>query len=179
MTLKVIGIGGCGCNIVNNICCKSTQDVDFALVNKDRISSYTSDIERLCVNADDKDLDNRLLTLLDENPKNLIVVTGIGGTYSAGMAARLCQPHRSTIGQNAQSVAFVVQPFRFETRDKKAAKDLALISTQASRIVTFDNNSLLQFENQPIGQVFRMVDQEVCNLIEAEKNSCLQTGMPY
>ncbi len=179
MGIKVVGIGGCGCNIVDNICRTDVQDVDFALVNRDELSPYSSNAERLCVNADAKDLDKGLQILLNGIPHTLIVVAGMGGKYSAKVAAELCRLHQSITRQKALSIAFVVLPFKFETRDQKATKDLDLISEQATRVVTFDNNKLLQFENQPMAQVFRIVDQEVCNLIEAEKHSCPQTEIPY
>ena len=169
MEIKVIGIGGCGCNIVDHICRGDEKDIRFALVNRERLSSYTSSAEKICISNNGKVLEETLRPLLVDSPQTIIIVAGMGGKYSAQIAAALCHLHKTMIGQHAQSIVFAVTPFRFEARDKKAAEDIALVSEQATRVITFDNNSLLQHGDRPMAEVFRMVDKAVCSIIKEEK----------
>lgn len=100
--IKVIGIGGCGCNIVNRIYLNGMSEVSFALVNRERLPEYSSEAERFFVDMDEDDLDRVLKPLLvmdaqasrlhfiSNRPQTLIVVAGMGGKYSARIAAALC-----------------------------------------------------------------------------------------
>lgn len=173
--IKVIGIGGCGCNIVNSICLKGIPEISFALVNRERLPEYSSEAERFFVDMDEDDLDRVLKPLLvmdaqasrlhfiSNRPQTLIVVAGMGGRYSAKMAAVLCQLHKSVEG--SKSIVFATMPFSFEARDKKAEEDLNLVSQYASRVVSFDNNSLRRFPDKSMAEAFRMVDDEVIKII--------------
>lgn len=169
MKIKVIGIGGCGCNIVDNICRGNVEEISFTLVNRDGLSSYTSTAEKICISNREKNLDESLRQLLTDNPQTIIIVAGMGGKYSAQVAAILCRLHNTIADQYVQSIVFAVTPFSFESRDKKAAEDIALVSEQATRVITFDNNSLLQHRDLPMAEVFRMVDEEVRSIIKEEK----------
>lgn len=60
-------------------------------------------------------------------------------------------------------------PFSFEHRDAKAAEDIALVSQQATQVITFDNNDLRQLPDIPVHDAFRQVDDEVVKVIESEK----------
>lgn len=176
--IKVIGIGGCGCNIVNSICLKGIPEISFALVNRERLPEYSSEAERFFVDMDEDDLDRVLKPLLvmdarasrlhfiSNRPQTLIVVAGMGGKYSARIAAALCRLQKK---QGARAVAFVTMPFSFEHRDAKAAEDIALVSQQATQVITFDNNDLRQLPDIPVHDAFRQVDDEVVKVIESEK----------
>lgn len=169
MKIKVIGIGGCGCNIVDNICRGNVEDISFTLVNREGLSSYTSTAEKICISNREKNLDESLRQLLTDNPQTIIIAAGMGGKYSAQVAATLCRLHKTIADQHVQSIVFAVTPFNFESRDKKAAEDIALVSEQATRVITFDNNNLLQHRDRPMAEVFRMVDEEVRSIIKEEK----------
>ena len=169
MKIKVIGIGGCGCNVVDNICRGNEKDVYFALVNRERLSSYTSTAEKICISNREKNLDEALRQLLTDSPQTIIIVAGMGGKYSAQVAATLCRLHKTIADQHVQSIVFAVTPFSFEERDKKSAEDIVLVKEQAKRVITFDNNGLLQHGDRPMAEVFRMVDEEVCSIIKEEK----------
>jgi cell division protein FtsZ len=176
--IKIIGIGGCGCNIVNSICLNGMSEVSFTLVNRERLSDYSSEAGKILVSMDEENLDKTLSPLLtvgahvscrhlfQNHPQTLVVVAGMGGKYSARIAAALCRLHKA---RGARSVAFVTMPFSFEHKDAKAAEDLALVSQQATQVITFDNNTLYQLPDIPVHDAFRQVDDEVVKVIESEK----------
>lgn len=165
---KVIGIGGCGCNIVDNICRRGVEDVGFALVNRGDVSTYKSTAQQHSVSSDVRNWEEALRPLLTDMPQTIILVAGMGGEYSAQVVSALCRLHKTAVGHNAQTLVFAVKPFRFESRDKKASEDIDIVSKQASRIVTFDNNSLMQYGDRPMAEVFGMVADEVYNFILSE-----------
>ena len=178
MDIKVIGIGGCGCNIVNRIYLNGMSEVSFALVNRERLSDYSSEAEKILVSLNEENLRKTLrplltvsaqasrLRLFQNHPQTLIVVAGMGGKYSAPIAAALCRLQKK---QGARAVAFVTMPFSFEHRDAKAAEDIALVSQQATQVITFDNNDLCQLPDIPVYDAFCQVDDEVVQVIESEK----------
>ncbi len=163
--IKLIGIGGCGCNTMNSICLRGMQGISFALVNREKLEMYSADVKKICVGIDEEHMDETLRQLQVDNPQTLIVVAGMGGRYSAKVAAALCRLHKSVEG--SQSIAFVAMPFSFEARNRKATEDLALVSQYASRVVTFDNNSLKQILDKSMADAFRMVDDEVIKIIDS------------
>lgn len=165
MKIQVVGIGSCGCNTVNSICLRGVQGVSFSLVNRADMESYSAGVEKLCIGIDEEHLDVALQPLLADCPQTLIVVAGMGGRYSAKMAAVLCQLHKSVEG--SKSIVFATMPFSFEARDKNAEEDLNLVSQYASRVVSFDNNSLRRFPDKSMAEAFRMVDDEVIKIINS------------
>lgn len=44
--IKLIGIGGCGCNTVNSICLRGMQGISFALVNREKLEMYSADVKK-------------------------------------------------------------------------------------------------------------------------------------
>ena len=162
MTIKVIGVGGCGVTIVNNVSQMGLENVQFAVVNNDakpidRVQFIT---EKVLVDKDDLQLESKLRTLCD-GADVLAVVAGLGGKYSAEVAATLCRIH----GQCSN--AYVVLPFAFERREQKSMQDLELIRSVANTVSTFDNNTLSKYPDIPMQEAFRMTDQWLFEHISA------------
>ncbi|MBR6418168.1 MAG: hypothetical protein IKS36_05085 [Bacteroidales bacterium] len=171
MKLRVIGIGGCGCNTVGGLSIKGMTDVDMVVVdNGSELTKRTYPVKKLTVELDDPARDDKMWELVAGCPA-VLVVAGMGGKYSVEVIEALCRVH----GQMHLNVGFVwvfvVMPFNFEGRDKRAADNLAKVKNAASKVITFDNNDLRQYNDRPLNEAFSVVDQEVCEVIDVAKAS--------
>lgn len=166
MKIKLIGIGGCGGNTVNNLRRKDIENVDFVLVDNDEKALERAATEKLLlIEKDDPALDEELQTLLADSPC-VVVVAGMGGKYSPEVVAALCRVHKRIYADKGFAWVFAVLPFNFERRDRRASDSLAMVTEVATKVITFDNNDLRQYNDRPLNEAFSVVDQKVCEIIE-------------
>lgn len=166
MKLLVIGIGGCGGNTVNNIYRKGVENVDFVLVDNDeKALERAATVKKLLIEKDDPALEGELQKLLSDSPC-VVVVAGMGGKYSSEVVAALCRTHKRIYADDGFVWVFAVMPFDFERRDVRAAENLAKVNEVATRVITFDNNTLRQYNDKPMNEAFAVVDQSVCEVVE-------------
>ena len=171
MKIKLIGVGGCGCNTVNSICRKGVENVDFVLVNNDEKAMARASLKKkLLIEKDDPALEGDLHSLLTGSPR-VVVVVGMGGKYSPEVVTALCRAHKRAHGDEGFVWVFAVLPFSFEGRDKRAADGLAMVTEVATKVITFDNNSFRQYNDRPMNEAFSMVDQKVCEVIAEAQTS--------
>lgn len=169
MKLTVIGIGGCGCNTIGSMSMKGMTDADLVIVdNGVELTKHTYPVKKVAVDFDDPVRDEKLRELVADSPA-VLVVAGMGGKYSVEIIEALCRVH----GQMHVEVGFVwvfaVMPFSFEGRDKRAADNLARVKNAAGKVITFDNNDLRQYNDRPLNEAFSVVDQKVCEIVDAIK----------
>lgn len=172
--VKVIGVGGCGCNIVENICKIGIpcNNVDFALIDHAPafLNKKTSVDKKFIVDKDDKHLDGMLRNIIGEQCKMIVIVTGVGGGYSATVVASLCRQLQSgeNDGYNNVSIAISVLPFDFEKRGEKADEDIAMIAKEATKVITVDNEPKYKhILDWPILLTMNHVGQYISDLIYA------------
>lgn len=166
MKLKVIGVGGCGCCVVNSISKKNIGDVHFVQIDTEKeLSSRTAMTDALGVESYDPDLGEKISNILTEN-SNILIVAGLGGSYSLDIIITLCSEYHKVHAEEGFIWVFAVMPFDFERRDKRAAESLAKVNEVASKVITFDNNTLRQYMDKPMNEAFAVVDQRVCEVVE-------------
>ena len=153
--IRVIGVGGCGGNIVHYLQQRRVDGIDYAAVNTDAQALQRIDAEcvhiggeatrglgtgakpELAVRAAEDDRE-RLVNLV-RGYDMVFVVAGMGkgtGTGASPIVARLaCE-------QNALTVAVATMPFRYERRDHVAQKGIAELGMSANSLLIAPNSKL-------------------------------------
>jgi cell division protein FtsZ len=159
--IKVIGVGGGGCNAVNRMIREGVEGVEFAVMNTDVQALRESNAHiKLQIGAkltkglgsgSDPEVGRRaaledtdkLIEVL-EGSDMVFITTGLGGGTGTG-AAPIVASLANELG--ALSVAVVTKPFAFEGRRrmKQAERGLAELAEAVDTVIIIPNERLLQF----------------------------------
>ncbi|MBI4460005.1 MAG: cell division protein FtsZ, partial [Acidobacteria bacterium] len=173
--IKVIGIGGGGCNAVNRMIHAGLEGVEFIVANTDlqalqlsqapvKIQIGSKLTQGLGAGANPEvgrkaaleDTD-KLIEVL-EGSDMVFVTTGLGGGTGTGAA-----PIVASLGNElgALTVAVVTKPFSFEgkRRMQQAEQGLAELAESVDTVITIPNDRLLQMDkNTGFFDSFRLAD---------------------
>ena len=174
--IKVIGLGGGGCNAVNFMHLQGIKDVDFMVCNTDfnhlELSNVPTKVqlgrkitEGLGAGAQpDRGREATIETLdeirahLSDNTKMVFITAGMGGgtgTGSAPIVARMCKE------MGILTVGIVTMPFKFEgkRRFEQANAGLEELKQYVDTIIVVLNDKLREtFGNLPIRDAFGQAD---------------------
>lgn len=166
MKIKVIGVGGCGCNALVDLNSNDISDISLVIVDKKKeLLKIDENISELAIENNDLSLNDKLHELLLDTP-NVLVVVGLGGVYGSEIAEALCRVHKSIHGAMGFVWIFAIMPFHFEGCVKRASENLARIEQMASEIIVFDNNSLVEDGDRPLTSMVTCVGQKLREIIE-------------
>ena len=174
--IKVIGVGGAGCNAVNRMIEEGINGVRFLAMNTDaqqlefsraretmRIGDKVS--RGLGVGGDP----NKGTKAAEESRAEIqeivkgmdmvFVTAGMGGGTGTGAAAVVAEVAKLA---GALTIAVVTKPFAFEGQMRRQAAEagLARLEEHADTVITIPNDRLLQLseEEMPLTEAFRMAD---------------------
>ncbi|MBR5516360.1 MAG: cell division protein FtsZ [Firmicutes bacterium] len=174
--IKVIGVGGGGCNAVNRMVEAGLQGVDFIAVNTDRqaLNRCLADTkvqigEKLTrglgaganpevgQRAAEETLDE--ITALIDGADMIFVTAGMGGGTGTGAAPIIAKAARD---MGILTVGVVTKPFTFEgaKRRKQAELGISFLKRYVDSLVVVPNDKLLQNceKNTSMIDAFRMAD---------------------
>ena len=175
-TVKIIGVGGGGCNAVSRMKVSKAEGVILACINTDaQALALTNVPTTLCIgnkttrglgsggdpNAGWKAAEESHDEILElvEGADMVFVAAGMGGGTGTGAAPVVARLARQS---GALTVGVVTKPFSFEGRHrmKVAEEGLSLLIEQVDTLVTINNNRLLDLcdYDVPIAEAFAMVD---------------------
>jgi len=158
--LKVIGVGGGGCNAVNRMICEGVEGVEFIVVNTD-VQALRESNARLKVqigakltkglgSGSDPEVGRRaaledtdkLIEVL-EGADMVFITTGLGGGTGGGAAPIVASLANEL---EALSVAVVTKPFAFEGRRRmqQAERALAELAETVDTVIIIPNERLLE-----------------------------------
>ena len=167
LTIKVIGIGGCGGNVLDSMVDSGLAGVDLIAINTDRQAldacrapnklevgvrltqghgtGSNPDLGRQAALEHTEEL-NELLSDADM----LFLIAGLGGGTGTGAAPVIASLAKQL---NVLSIAFAVCPFSFEgqRRARVASDGLALLEQQADTAIAIDNDRLIQWVEEGTG----------------------------
>ena len=183
VTIKVIGVGGAGCNAVNKMHQSGLKHVDLYVANTDSQVLLKSEVENqillgkdvtkgLGAGADPKIGEEAALaseemiksTLRDADM--VFIAAGMGGGTGTGAApviAKICKE------LNILTVGIVTRPFTFEgkTRNKNAVSGLQNLRPYVDSLIVISNDQLLQMlGNVPLKQSFSEIDNILCQSVK-------------
>jgi len=174
--IKVIGVGGGGCNAVNRMIAAGIQGVEFLVANTDlqalRASLAPTKIQiggkltkglgaganpEVGKNAALEDTDKILAAL--EGADMVFLTSGLGGGTGTG-AAPVIASLAAEMG--ALTVAVVTKPFAFEGKKRKTQADQGVreLKESVDTLITIPNDRLLGFVERgtPAAEAFRIAD---------------------
>ena len=172
--LKVVGVGGAGCNAVRNMYDEGIEGVSFAVFNTDSKVLAKSPVpvklqlgEGLGAGANpevgkseaENNIDD-IRTLLNDGTKMVFITAGMGGGTGTGAAPVVAQ-----IGQELGilTVAIVTIPFYFERKKKivKALKGVEELRKYVDAMLVINNERLCDvYSDSPISlnEAFKRAD---------------------
>lgn len=186
--IKVMGVGGGGCNAVNSMIDSNVSSAQFISVNTDNQALLLSRAE-ICLQIGEKitkglgagsdpsigeqaaeESKDAIVELL-QGTDLLFIAAGMGGGTGTGAAPVIAKIARE---MNILTVAVVTKPFSFEgrVRNENANKGIANLKKYVDTVVIIPNDKLLQFLPAHIGmlQAFKVADdmlkQGVVGIVE-------------
>ena len=176
VTIKVLGVGGGGCNAINRMIQERVQGVDFIAINTDeqalmgceaplRIRIGENLTRGLGAGGDPSKGEKAARESRDdlqetlENAEMVFITAGMGGGTGTGAASILAEVARE-IG--ALSVAVVTRPFTFEGSKRRMVADdgIEKLQEQVDTLVVIPNDRLLAITDKrlPLTDAFKMAD---------------------
>ncbi|MCP4429009.1 MAG: cell division protein FtsZ [Chloroflexi bacterium] len=174
--IRVVGVGGGGCNAVNRMIAENVSGVDFIAINTDNQALLLSDAptrvrigEKLtrglgsggnpeagekAANESVEDLHEAL-----EGADMVFITAGMGGGTGTGGAPIVAKVARE---QGALTIGVVTRPFLFEgsQRDKAAEEGIEKLKEQVDTLIVIPNDRLLELTDRRVSltESFGMAD---------------------
>jgi cell division protein FtsZ len=182
--IRVVGVGGAGCNAVNTMIANALDRVDFIACNTDiqalQNSKATTRIQigqtltrGLGAGANPEMGRQAATETKDEIAKALdgadmvFVTAGMGGGTGTGAAPVVADIAKSL---GALTVGVVTKPFQFEgnRRRKAAEQGLQELKAAVDTLITIPNQRLLTISNEPMPllETFRRADEVLLHAVQ-------------
>lgn len=193
--IKVIGVGGAGCNAVNTMIEEGLDCVEFIVANTDKqqlaqsladtaIQIGESRSQGLGAGSDPnvgREAAQESQSILAEHIKgaNMVFVTaGMGGGTGTGAAPVIAKIAKD---MGVLTVAVVTKPFRFEGKKRKrlAEEGLNVLRGCVDTLITIPNERLLQMANENLTLVdaFKFANSVLLNAVRSISELITKTGM--
>src|SRR4051794_13077396 len=193
--IKVVGVGGAGCNALDRIVLDGMDKSDLIAVNTD-VQSLTSSVAANKVQlgrsvtrglgtggdpeigyqsaADSNEEIGQSLT----DARIIFICAGLGGGTGSGAAPYVAQLARET---GALVVVFATLPFGFEgkRRGKQAEESLARLNQIANAVICFENDRMGDLVSPKAGihQAFAMADIIISQSVRSIVNLIQRPGI--
>ncbi|MDR0791390.1 MAG: cell division protein FtsZ [Methanomassiliicoccaceae archaeon] len=190
--IAVVGIGGAGCNVVNDVYW-ADGSLDTIAINTDKDSLKQTKADRkVCLCKDvtkgegakgDVLLGERcakahLEEIRDalEGHDTVFIIAGMGGGTGTGVA-----PVVAAIAHSMNIITFVIaiRPFSFETQRRKVANDgISKISAMCPMTVVIENDRILaDHPDVTMNDAFRMVNEGIVRFMADKKRKISEAMM--
>ncbi|MFY9397801.1 MAG: cell division protein FtsZ [Desulfomonilia bacterium] len=193
--IKVIGVGGCGCNAVNNMISANLKGVDFLACNTD-IQTLKSSLSPNRVQIGCKltrglgaggdpevgkgaaqESEQEIRAAID-GADMVFITAGMGGGTGTGASPIVARIARD---MGALTVGVVTKPFPFEGKRKmrQAESGEKELSEHVDALIVIPNNRLLSMagKNVPLLQAFKMADDILTNAVRGISDLINNTGL--
>jgi len=193
--IKVIGVGGAGCNAVNRMIESNLKGVSFIAVNTDRQALNNNRAEtkiqigekltkglgaggnpEVGQKSAEESLEN--LEKIIGGSDMVFITAGMGGGTGTGAAPVIAKAAKS---MGALTVGVVTKPFTFEGRKRKEHADLGIkfLKNYVDSLVVVPNDRLLQISetNTSMLDAFRMADDVLKNGVEGISSLISEDGL--
>ncbi|PWI57696.1 cell division protein FtsZ [Sulfoacidibacillus thermotolerans] len=193
--IKVIGVGGGGCNAVNRMIEAGVRNVDFITVNTDAQALHLSKApERIQIGEKltrglgagaNPDIGKRAAEETREVVMNALrgadmvfVTAGMGGGTGTGAAPVIAEIAKEL---GALTVGVVTKPFTFEGRRRlnQAENGIAALKEKVDTLIVIPNDRLLEIveKNTPMLDAFREADNVLRQGVSGISDLISETGL--
>lgn len=174
--IKVVGVGGGGCNAVDRMIDEGLQGVDFVAINTDAQALMLSKaptrvrigekLTRGLGSGGDPDMGRKAAEESSEDLYNVLrgsdmvfITSGMGGGTGTGAAAVIAQIAKEV---NSLTIGVVTRPFTFEgsKRIQSAEDGISKLKEQSDTLIVIPNDRLLQIVDKRanLQDAFKMAD---------------------
>lgn len=179
--IALVGCGGAGCNIVSQVCERSTLQLESIAINSDEGSLRDIRCDtKICLGKDSTHsrgadgspaIGGKLAEAAKESISSAIradiafVIAGLGGGIGTGCAPKISNSIRES---GAVVIAVPVMPFSIEGRSSVAEEGLKELQCAADSMIVLENDSLLKFgEDVPLNSAFSVLNGIIAGLVES------------
>lgn len=192
--LKVVGVGGGGCNAINNMVDAGLLGVEFLAINTDtqslhmnraptKIQIGTKLTRGLGAGANPEVGKQAALEDVDQIAEYLkgadmvFITCGLGGGTGTGASSVIAEVSKEL---GALTVAVVTKPFAFEgkTRDLQAEEGLQNLKSKVDTLITIPNQRLLSVggKNMTIKDAFFRADEVLLYAVRSISDLIISSG---
>jgi len=194
-TIKVIGVGGGGCNAVNRMMEAGLNGVDFFAVNSD-VQALRNTLTENTVHIgggltrglgaganpnlgrEAADESREDLSMILDGADLVFITAGMGGGTGTGAAPVIAEIAREA---GALAVAVVTKPFAFEGRKRMqiAEQGIADLESKVDTLITIPNERILQVieKRTPLNEAFAYADDVLRQGIQGISDLITQPGL--
>jgi cell division protein FtsZ len=193
--IKVIGIGGAGCNALNKMIASDVEGVDYIAMNTDMQALSTCMArERIQIGRNvtfglgaggDPEIgrkaaeeDEDAITEVLEDAEIIFLTAGLGGGTGTGATPVIARIARD---RGILTIAIVTKPFLFEgsIKQRNAEDGLRELRSTIETVMTIPNQRLFEIAgtNLTVVEAFRITDQVLCRSVSAISSLILKPGM--
>ena len=176
--IKVIGVGGGGCNAVNNMFSKGIHDVSFIVCNTDNKALNDSVVpSKLQLGKDGLGAGNNpaagrqaaeesaddIKAMLSDGTKMVFITAGMGGGTGTGAAPVIAKMAKE---KDILTVGIVTIPFRWEGIKKidQALDGVEEMSKNVDALLVINNERLREiYPDLTVLDAFSKADETLCN----------------
>ncbi len=194
-TIKVIGIGGGGCNAVNRMVRAGLSGVDFFSVNSDvqaLRSAATDNTVHIgggqtrglgaganpTLGREAAEESREDLALILDGADLVFLTAGMGGGTGTGAAPVIAQIARES---GALTIAVVTKPFAFEGKKRMQIAENGIVELEAKvdTLITIPNERILQVieKKTPLNEAFAYADDVLRQGIQGISDLITQPGL--
>src|SRR5487761_2406942 len=194
-TIKVIGVGGGGCNAVNRMIEAGLAGVDFFSVNSDVQALRNARTENTVqiggnmtrglgaganpsLGKQAADESREHLAMVLDGADLVFITAGMGGGTGTGAAPVIAQVAREA---GALTIAVVTKPFAFEGRKRMqiAEQGIAELEAHVDTLITIPNERILQVieKRTPLNEAFAYADDVLRQGIAGITDLITQPGL--
>ena len=193
--IKVVGIGGGGCNAINRMVDAGLQGVTFIGVNTDRqaLSRCKAEIKvqlgekitggrgaganpEVGQKAAEESIDEIIANIQDADM--VFITAGMGGGTGTGAAPIIA---KASMDCGALTVAVVTKPFTFEGKKRwnRAAKGIQYLSNFVDSLVVIPNDKLIDTrdKNTSMLEAFAMADDVLRKVVQGISDLISEYGL--
>ena len=194
-TIKVVGVGGGGCNAVNRMIEAGLSGVDFFAINSDVQALRSSLTENtvqigtgltrglgagananLAREAAEESRED--LAMICDGADLVFITAGMGGGTGTGAAPVIAEIARES---GALTVAVVTKPFAFEGRKRMQAAEngVAELEGKVDTLIVIPNERILQVieKRTPLNEAFAFADDVLRQGIQGISDLITQPGL--
>lgn len=192
--LKVVGVGGGGCNALNNMVDAGIQGVDFVGINTDvkslsmckapvKIQIGSKLTRGLGAGADPEIGKKAALEDVDKIREHLsgtdmvFITCGLGGGTGTGASPVIAEISKEL---GALTVAIATKPFAFEARARmeQAERGMSQLKTSVDSLITIPNQRLLSIggKHMTVMEAFLKADEVLLNAVRSISDLIVGSG---
>ncbi len=194
-TIKVIGLGGGGCNAINRMIEKGLSGVDFYALNTDVQALRNSNTPNTVqigtgltrglgagsnpnIGREAAEESREDLAMILDGADLVFITAGMGGGTGTGAAAVVAELARES---GALTVAVVTKPFGFEGRKRMqmAERGIADLESKVDTLIVIPNERILQIieKRTPLQEAFTYADDVLRAGIQGISDLITQPGL--